>query len=359
LNAVECERGTPNVKRNLMTEYYFILTCAVLLGAGVGSFLAMAAYRMPRGLSFVEPSRSFCPGCNLMIPWYRNLPILSWLLQRGRCFCPKRQKLSVHYLLLEVICAVMFGLNAVLAPQLTQIAFFSLLAAYVLLTSAIDLEHRTIPTTLCIQVAVIGLIFACTGLNPALSGETIWTRLSFSVGGLVSGGGAVALLMLIGKTFHRSGVHDFEPPVEIRLEGRTIRSRQRKEEEWDESPLSDYLLAPWERLEFHVSGATEIVTLKTATPEYRFSSTDVRRIVVPRDAIGYGDLKWLAALGAWVGPLGALETLGLASILACAGIVFVLINTLKKPVGLPFAPWLGAAAYLLLLHASSGHWGGF
>jgi len=55
-------------------------------------------------------------------------------------------------------------------------------------------------------------------------------RLLFSVGGLVSGGGAVALLMLIGKTFHRSGVHDFDPPVEIRLEAakfEAVRSRKR------------------------------------------------------------------------------------------------------------------------------------
>jgi len=196
-----------------------------------------------------------------MIPWYRNMPILSWLLQRGRCFCPKREKLSVHYLLLEIICAVMFGLNAVLAPQLTQIAFFSLLAAYILLTSAIDLEHSVIPTTLCIQVGSSGS-FLRHGLKSCVAGRNPWMRLLFSVGGLVSGGGAVALLMLIGKTFHRSGVHDFDPPVEIRLEGSTIRSRQKQEEEWDESPLSDYLLMPWERLEFHTGGATEIVTLK-------------------------------------------------------------------------------------------------
>ena len=131
---------TPGIRHPLpvMVEYYFILTAATLSGCGIGSFLAMAAYRMPRGLSFIKPTRSFCPGCDRMIPWYRNLPIVTWLLQRGRCFCPQRRKISPHYLLLEVSCAALFALNVFVAKgNVVQLVCLSILVAYGLLAGAI------------------------------------------------------------------------------------------------------------------------------------------------------------------------------------------------------------------------------
>ena len=56
-----------------------------LLGSGIGSFLNVVIYRLPLGLSVNNPRRSFCPICKKQIPWYRNLPLITWLAQRGRC----------------------------------------------------------------------------------------------------------------------------------------------------------------------------------------------------------------------------------------------------------------------------------
>ncbi|MDB6136949.1 MAG: type iv leader peptidase family, partial [Verrucomicrobiaceae bacterium] len=51
-----------------------------LLGAGIGSFLNVVIYRLPLGMSLDNPRRSFCPSCKKQIPWYHNIPLLSWLL---------------------------------------------------------------------------------------------------------------------------------------------------------------------------------------------------------------------------------------------------------------------------------------
>ena len=56
-----------------------------MMGAGIGSFLNVVIYRLPLGISVNNPRRSFCPACKKQIPWYRNIPLLSWLQLRGKC----------------------------------------------------------------------------------------------------------------------------------------------------------------------------------------------------------------------------------------------------------------------------------
>jgi leader peptidase (prepilin peptidase) / N-methyltransferase len=92
------------------------------LGGGVGSFLNVVVYRMPRGKSIVLPG-SACPACGHPIRWYDNLPILSWLILGGRCRdC--RVKISPRYPLVELVMAVLFaGLFLVDArPRIIAIA---------------------------------------------------------------------------------------------------------------------------------------------------------------------------------------------------------------------------------------------
>lgn len=78
------------------------------LGAAAGSFASAAAYRIPRpSLSLVRPLRSFCPSCRRPIPWYDNIPVLGWILLRGRC----RQcgeAFGWSYLLHELVLAALF-----------------------------------------------------------------------------------------------------------------------------------------------------------------------------------------------------------------------------------------------------------
>jgi leader peptidase (prepilin peptidase)/N-methyltransferase len=75
----------------------------MLWGAATGSYLGAAAWRLPRRIPLWE-GRSHCPGCGAMVPGYRNVPVVSFLLQRGRASCCGG-RLARRYLLLEASCA--------------------------------------------------------------------------------------------------------------------------------------------------------------------------------------------------------------------------------------------------------------
>jgi leader peptidase (prepilin peptidase) / N-methyltransferase len=79
-----------------------------LLGSVIGSFLNVVIYRVPRGISIAWPP-SHCPACNHRIRWHDNVPIVSWLLLRGRCRDCKAH-ISVRYPLIEAITGIVFAL---------------------------------------------------------------------------------------------------------------------------------------------------------------------------------------------------------------------------------------------------------
>jgi leader peptidase (prepilin peptidase)/N-methyltransferase len=78
-----------------------------MLGAAAGSFVNVFIYRWPRELSVWRPARSFCPACERPIPWYLNIPVLSWIMLRGRCrWCGSR--ISAQYLVVELLGGLWF-----------------------------------------------------------------------------------------------------------------------------------------------------------------------------------------------------------------------------------------------------------
>src|ERR1700690_1792567 len=84
---------------------WFFPTAAFLFGAIIGSFLNVCIHRIPAGQSIVRPG-SHC-ACGAPIAWYDNIPILSWLLLRGRARCCGRP-FSARYLLVEILTAALF-----------------------------------------------------------------------------------------------------------------------------------------------------------------------------------------------------------------------------------------------------------
>ena len=91
-----------------------LLIWLTVLGGCVGSFLNVVVYRLPRGQSLVHPG-SRCPGCGHAIRWWHNLPVVGWLLLRGRCYdCGER--INVRYPVVEAIVAFWFGTLAAYGP---------------------------------------------------------------------------------------------------------------------------------------------------------------------------------------------------------------------------------------------------
>jgi leader peptidase (prepilin peptidase)/N-methyltransferase len=129
---------------------------AVALGAGlgaiVGSFLTVVAYRLPRGESLVAP-RSRCPSCEAPIAPYDNVPVVSWLALRGRCRnCGAR--VSSRYPLTEALTAAAFGAIVAVHGLSGELALLLPFAAVLIAVGAIDLEHRVVPNKILLPAAV-------------------------------------------------------------------------------------------------------------------------------------------------------------------------------------------------------------
>lgn len=142
-----------------------------LLGLAVGSFLNVVVYRLPRGLSIGEPVWSFCPHCKRTLAWFDNLPVLGWLLVRGRCrYC--HAPVSVQYPLVEAATGLVFvvvhhlifvdkaryGLSD---PQLPLdwpvLAAWLVLAAALIACAAMDIVSYMIDTSVTNWAAGLGL----------------------------------------------------------------------------------------------------------------------------------------------------------------------------------------------------------
>ena len=125
------------------------MVAAGLLGAILGSFLNVVAYRLPRGESLSRP-RSRCPGCDTPIKPYDNVPVLSWLLLRGRCrSC--RAPISARYPLVEAGTGLLCALVVWLVEEPWLGLVFVLLLVPITL---IDLDSRIIPNKLTLTGAV-------------------------------------------------------------------------------------------------------------------------------------------------------------------------------------------------------------
>jgi leader peptidase (prepilin peptidase) / N-methyltransferase len=133
-----------------------VVLIAFLAGLAVGSFATAAAHRVPRGISVVF-ARSECPACGAQIGARDNVPVLSWLLLRGRCrHCDTH--ISVRYPAVELLTAVAFA--AVVAVRgfdddlVLELPFTAALIAL----AAIDLDHRLLPNAIVYPLAVYGVL---------------------------------------------------------------------------------------------------------------------------------------------------------------------------------------------------------
>jgi leader peptidase (prepilin peptidase)/N-methyltransferase len=131
---------------------------AFLAGLLIGSFLNVCIFRLPRDLSVVRP-RSFCPGCEKMIAWYDNIPVLSYFLLRGRCrHCHER--IPARYLMVELATGVAFA-TCVAAFGVTLLALkFVVFCAILITLIASDIEERILPDEFTLGGTAFGLVLA-------------------------------------------------------------------------------------------------------------------------------------------------------------------------------------------------------
>lgn len=127
-------------------------------GLLTGSFLTVVASRVPEGRSVVAP-RSACPSCGKMIAAYDNIPVLSWLILRGRCRGCKT-KISPLYPLLELSVAIAFAATALVlgGDDPAELALGLILVATLAVVTVTDIERLIIPNKILIFAAVAGVV---------------------------------------------------------------------------------------------------------------------------------------------------------------------------------------------------------
>jgi leader peptidase (prepilin peptidase) / N-methyltransferase len=129
---------------------------AFLGGMITGSFVGVVAHRVPQGRSIVGP-RSQCPACGTQIAAYDNVPVISWLLLRGRCrSC--RVQIPARYPLVELAVGIAFAATAlVLRDDPAELALGVVFVAVLAAITLTDLERRVIPNAILLVGALIGL----------------------------------------------------------------------------------------------------------------------------------------------------------------------------------------------------------
>jgi leader peptidase (prepilin peptidase)/N-methyltransferase len=168
----------------------FVVACCALLGLAIGSFLNVVIYRVPRKESVVRP-RSHCPGCGTEIAERDNIPVVSWLLLRGRCrTCSMR--ISFRYPAVELACAALFASMGLRFWDDWALPAFLVLAAACLAGSVIDLEHLLLPN----RIVFPSLFMAAPLLLVAAAIDDKWWPFERAVLGAVLASGFLLLLAL-------------------------------------------------------------------------------------------------------------------------------------------------------------------
>lgn len=155
--------------------FYIVFAVAGLI---IGSFLNVVIYRIPRKLSLVRPG-SHCPECKEKIKFYDNIPLLSYLVLKGRCrYCSAR--IPIKYPLIEIATAVFFIANYVFFGLTFMTLLGTIFCCILIIVTMIDIEFRIIPNVLILPALVIGLL-----INIFLVKEVWWKPLAFSAGSFV------------------------------------------------------------------------------------------------------------------------------------------------------------------------------
>jgi leader peptidase (prepilin peptidase)/N-methyltransferase len=273
------------------------VAAALCLGLVVGSFLNVVVHRVPRGQSIVRPG-SRCPACGRGIRPLENVPVLSWLWLRGRCGgCAA--PISARYPLVELATGLLFAAAAWRYGPHAEAGLMMLLAAGLLAAALIDFEHRFIPDAISLGGLAVGLVAA--PLSDASMGVPLGQAAGRALLGALLGGG---LLWSVGFLHARVSV----------LLGRTF-------EHW-----------PGE-----------------GAPNPRPSQADYW-LWFP--GMGLGDVKLMAAIGAFLGPGGVLETIVAASLLGLVlgGVLATVSRQAAAPFGFGPAIAAGALAVALVPH---------
>lgn len=143
---------------------YLLFGILTILGVCVGSFLNVLIYRIPKGEEFVKtPSHCMC--CGHALAWYENIPLVSWLLQRGKCRACGA-KLSAQYPIVEALNGLMWLVTAlVYRGDWVSVGLYCVMFSMLLTLSVIDWRTFVIPNGINLVIFLLGVVRLLTDLS--------------------------------------------------------------------------------------------------------------------------------------------------------------------------------------------------
>jgi leader peptidase (prepilin peptidase) / N-methyltransferase len=251
-----------------------IILITIIAGLLAGSFLNVCIYRMPIEKSIIKP-RSYCIKCNHPIPWYDNIPVISFIALLGKCrFCKSR--ISARYAVVELLTAAVFVLLVKQLGFSITAVIYMVLSCGLIVATFIDIDYQIIPDEITYGGMVLGIILS--SVFPQLHGTgNRFFALRSSILGLLLGGASIYAVAWIG----------------------TIAFRKKLKEIGEET------------------------------------------------AMGGGDIKYLAMIGAFLGLKGVILVFFLAPFFG--SIVGIIEKLRRKADIIPYGPYLSIAALVVML----------
>ncbi len=187
-----------DIIKQFIEENHFLFTFYLFLaGACVGSFLNVCIYRMPEeGKSIIKP-RSSCPSCSAQIAWYDNIPILSYIILKGKCRKCGVQ-ISPQYIFIEALTGYIFVEYFILFGLSIQYVVYLYLTCSLLVATVVDFKLQIIPD----EINFAGILVGCalSFFFPQLHGDSrkVWGLL-YALLGMITGGGLIYVTGVLGN----------------------------------------------------------------------------------------------------------------------------------------------------------------
>lgn len=338
--------------------FHFWSLVAFVFGSIVGSFLNVCIHRMPLEQSVISPP-SHCPHCKYSIPWFLNIPLVTWLWLRGKCKnCGA--PISPRYFLVELLTGLTFmSCWIVFGPQSPWLALiYGIFMAGLLVATFIDFEHFIIPDEITLGGIVVG--FLCSFLYPPLHHvRSLTDALKQSILGIAVGAGLIYFILRMGKFFF--GRQRLELPAESKV----VFTETAVHLPDKEIPYEELFYRKSDVIAVHARTAEladrcykdVLVRLSperlqigedTLDPEnVPHLETVCAEIVLPREAMGFGDVKFMAAIGAFLGWQSVIFSLMVSSIIgALVGVTLIVAGRREWSSRLPYGPYIAAAAVI-------------
>jgi leader peptidase (prepilin peptidase)/N-methyltransferase len=336
--------------------FHFWSLAFFVFGCNIGSFLNVCIHRLPLGQSIASPP-SHCPHCNYSNPWYLNIPLVTWLWLRGKCRnCGA--PISIRYFLVELLTGITFlGCWNMFGRQSAVLALvYCLFLSGLIVATFIDFEHFIIPDEITLGGMAVGFVISIF-LWRLHDQITLVGGVKESLLGIGAGAGLIYGILRLGKLLF--GRQRIEIPTDVKVV-------------FSETGvfLGDQEI-PYEELFYRKS---DVITLHARTVEladrcYRdvrvrltpqklqigddefnpeevpHLEADSAEVVLPREAMGFGDVKFMGAIGAFLGWQAVFFSLMVSSIIgSVVGIALILFRKREWSSRLPYGPYIALAA---------------